>query len=468
MHGSGRAWHSRFSASRSGCHLLASFRQVRCHLSLPALWLRAKERSFNFSIDYMFKSTSTQSSSTVASPPGSTTDATGEPRGNHADALAKQESAQRKVEVQLAKFELAQMKNIELIKQIARAHEQKELHQANLNLHADHLSEIRSEANALTINLTNENIKELQIPSKNSIPTESGKINPILLANLISNDPALIQLGSRLCTEERNSYEERKKIADIHSTIDTLFKNKESTEADVNESRMELTQAMKALSTVKSGAFNAADIDHLLCIAVQKMAAADASIARLSLNQAQKNFNQAQFFLENSSSKLNEISKQMDFKYNQLNAAQDEFLKSDNYPKNNPDIKKYQADFLSIPEHKLIYGSLSNLVKQHQNEDFSHSISKASHALANRDLIEAKTKFQKTENILKESDCALARAKLALNQQIPDSDPANLIDDAISTDSMPISASDHSEAPKESPLEEQVACIGTPPTFDAL
>ena len=431
-----------FAASRFRRHLLVHAMQMRRAACFWRAWdFRPMKPFIHLFIDYMFKSPPTQASSTVT-------------------------SAQRKVEVQLAKFELAQMKNIELLKQIDHAHKEKYLHQAKSNLHAEHLSEIRSQADVLTKKLTHQNLAELQRPSKYTTSTEFGDIDVRRLAILIKEDPALCQLGNRLYTEQKNSYEESKKIASIESTIDNLSKNKESTQADFDESRMELTQSVDVLHAVKPNAVNTAELDHLLAIAAQKMAAADASTASVTLSLAQKNFDQMHALVYETSARMDELYKEVDFHSNRLNAVQDEFVKSGKYSLTDPNISKFQDDFLSIPEHQSIYRSFGISMTKHQVEFMLLSNAKKQHALANSDLIAATTKVQETAKILGEADSAVAKAKLALEQHIPDNDLTSCIDGAILTDASPAPATDHSQAIEEHHLEEQVVQVGTNNTWD--
>lgn len=430
-----------FAASRFRRHLLVHAMQMRRAACFWRGWdFRPMKPFIHLFIDYMFKSPPTQASSTVT-------------------------SAQRKVEVHLAKFELAQMKNIELIKQNAHARDKKEIYEKELNILEKYFN-VRIFGDMEFNKIINENLAELQTPSRNTMKTPYGNLDPIRMALLILKTPELTDLGNHFRNGRKDIHDKQHEISSLKSSIEEISKNQESSRIDLKESKMELTQAINALRAFKPSAPNESELDHFINIAAQKIAASNSSIAKLTLSEAQKDLLQAESAMINFMTELIETSKEIDVLQHQYHLAQVEFHSTQKYTGNNFNSPEFLADFLFTPKHKQMHENLQNSLRDKELINRDYNLLTTIHASAQKHVDKLETEFEKSKKILEHFNSEVARAKLALEQHIPDNDLTSCINGAILTDASPAPATDHSQAIEEHHLEEQVVQVGTNNTCD--
>lgn len=257
------------------------------------------------------------------------------PRGKttilHNDGPKKPESAQEKLASQISQFESLHVKNMEIISQFEQLNHEKEKHYAQIKSSDDNLLNIAPKVNIANKEVINSNLTTLLTPSSPSINTQYGKTDVNALMLLIKNDPTLSLLSSQLVIELQNIQQAKEKISTIQSSMARLSKNKELIQSDLANSRMELTKTIDGLKAASTGAVNDSELQQLLSLATQKIAAADLSELGYDLAQAQNTFSHTQFLLDDSTKKLQPLLNQALFHQNALSNTQDEFIKRSKY-----------------------------------------------------------------------------------------------------------------------------------------
>lgn len=389
------------------------------------------------------------------------------PRGKttilHNDGPKKPESAQEKLASQISQFESLHVKNMEIISQFEQLNHEKEKHYAQIKSSDDNLLNIAPKVNIANKEVINSNLTTLLTPSSPSINTQYGKTDVNALMLLIKNDPTLSLLSSQLVIELQNIQQAKEKISTIQSSMARLSKNKELIQSDLANSRMELTKTIDGLKAASTGAVNDSELQQLLSLATQKIAAADLSELGYDLAQAQNTFSHTQFLLDDSTKKLQPLLNQALFHQNALSNTQDEFIKRSKYQDKSIHFKKneFKTDFLADPNNKKISEDVMESLFQYSNEFKNNSFLKSCLVQAERHLLAAKAEFHQSEIFFEESSWSVENAQMALDAEtgaeVPDLSSA---DDTLNSDrSAAMRGNGH--AMDDNPADEQVITVGT-------
>lgn len=406
----------------------------------------------------MFKSTATQKSAhTPSAPQGKTASQTSNLSPSQEDAATQQKSAQQKVEFQLSKFESAQIKNTTLLEDLHCANMAKQAHQAKLKIHTENLKINQDQASLVTRDLIDANTQILHAPSKNSIQTFQGPTDPFILMKIIQNNPTLIKMGAALRDLQQNVFNETMKISAVQSSIDKLLKDKDSVKADFDNARVELIDAIDALD-----AANDDELQNLLGIVNQKIAAADFSTASKELSLAQENFQTAKHLVSNSLAKLQEITKALEIHHIALNKAQDEFLASGKYKNksNNLDKEAYKAEVFSDPKNKDISDAVLEQIMNLENETNNKNFLKSCLTQTESHLSAATAKFQQAETTLNKWNAVVEKANMALEQSILQSMLSSSADEGLPMNQASGNVTAESHAGDEVQVYEPVVATG--------
>lgn len=428
---------------------------------------RAFSHRLNYSltsfIRLMFKSTATQKSAhTPSAPQGKTASQVSNLSPNHEDAATRQKTAQQKVEFQLSKFESAQIKNTTLLEELHCANMEKQAHQAKLKIHTENLKINQDQAGLVARDLIDANTQILHAPSKNSIQTLQGPTDPFVLMRLIQNDPTLIKMGAELRDLQQSVFNETMEISAVQSSIDQLLKDKDSVKAEFDNARIELIDAIDALDAAKAWAANDDELQHLLGIANQKIAAADFSTASKELSLAQENFQTAKHLVSNSLAKLQKITKALEIHHIALNKAQDEFLASGKYKNksNNLDKEAYKTEVFSDPKNKDISDAVLEQIMNLENETTNKNFLNSCLAQTESHLSAATAKFQQAETTLNKWNAVVEKANMALEQSILQSMLSSSADEGLPMNQAPGSVTAESHAGDEVQVYEPVVATG--------
>ena len=203
----------------------------------------------------------------------------------------------------------------------------------------------------------------------------------------------------------------------ISSELDALSKEKIKLQQSMEILKYNLDQCYHELSAAKDGSISDTETEYLLSIANQKIAAADFSIATENQAQSQRIINTRTHTSNPSSENSNESTIE---KSSQVREPATE----------------------NAITHKKINspGLISNLSESYWNEEI--------------------TKIQQLEKIMQESNIAVEKAKMALDQCIFEAALSNPIDDAQSTPPAPSSMTVEDREIDATHVYEQVIATG--------
>lgn len=391
------------------------------------------------------------------------------PHGNASNSSASQAAvAEKQTKAKIAKLESIHAKNAAVIKQFNDASNQKESYQFQLNSHNKDLIAHHQESQPVIKHVIDSNMAKILAPSTSTTQTLNGPINNIVLAKLMTTDPALIPLGNQLKTISENIHQEEKNINNVQKKIDILSQKKDSLKKDLEKSKIELEKSIDALLATKAGAANELEIDHLLSVAHQKIAAADFLQSGDRLAQAERTFSSTEQSLFDASKKADQIFVQVSLNQRAFNAAQDGFIKKSGFLEISADQQQYQAAFLADPENIALANAVMASLAQVRPASIAKQTIAGQHEQARIDLIQAKSDFQLAESTLKKSNSAVADAKSALDRPIFANTLTDVEEDAPSTVATPHPATDDSAGIDMNGLADEVIATGVPHPVDIL
>lgn len=384
------------------------------------------------------------------------------PHGNAGKSSASPAAgAENQIKSKIAKLESIHTKNAAAIQQFNVAIDQKESYQAQLHGHHKDFMNNHQASQPIIKKVIDSNMDKLLTTSPGAAQTLNGPIDKIALAKLMTTDPELLPLGNQLRTINENIRKEENNINNVQKKIDTISRTKNSLKKDLEKSKIELGKSIDALLATKAGAANELELDHLLSIAHQRIAAADFLQAGDQLAQAERYSLHTKNSLHDSFKKMDKLFVQLGVNQRELNAAQDKFISDSRFNDIGADPKKYKEWFLQDPANQaLANATMATLAQTHLASQEKENIA-AEHAKAKISLDQAQAEFQQAESTLQKLNSAVADAQSALDRHNFANTLTDMEEDAASTIAAPHPATDDSAALDETQVYEPVIAVGT-------